>query len=71
MNVFVGYFFNFYLAAQRPTLGHYRGDNLTHPMLFIAFFLASPDGHWEPRDEVGSLSPVERPARIKSGTFRV
>ena len=31
-------FFNCYLAAPRPTLGHYRGDSLTHPMLITAFF---------------------------------
>ena len=27
------YFFNSYLAAPRPTLGHYQGGSLTHPML--------------------------------------
>ena len=32
------FFFNCYLAAPRPTLGHYRGDSLTHPMLITAFF---------------------------------
>ena len=30
-------FFNCYLAAQQPTLGHYRGGSLTQPMLIIAF----------------------------------
>ena len=30
-------FFNFYLASPRPTLSHYRGDSLTHPMLVTAF----------------------------------
>ena len=29
-------FFNCYLAAQRPTLGHYLGGSLTHPMLITA-----------------------------------
>ena len=32
------FFFNCYLAAPRPTLGHYQGDSLTHPMLITAFF---------------------------------
>ena len=32
------FFFNCYLAAPRPTSGHYRGDSLTHPMLITAFF---------------------------------
>ena len=30
-------FFNCYLAAPLPTLGHFWGDILTHPMLFTAF----------------------------------
>ena len=32
------YIFNCYLASPRPTLGHYRGDSLTRPMLITAFF---------------------------------
>ena len=32
-------FFNCYLAAPWPTLGHYRGDSLTHPMLITAFYI--------------------------------
>ena len=34
--------FNCYLAAPRPTLGHYRGDSLTHPMLITAFYIFDP-----------------------------
>ena len=30
------WFFNCYLAAPRPNLGHYRG---THPMLITAFYI--------------------------------
>ena len=30
-------FFNCYLTAPLPTLGHFWGDILTHPMLFTAF----------------------------------
>ena len=36
------YFFNCYLAAPRPTSGHYRGDSLTHPMLITAFYILNP-----------------------------
>ena len=36
------FFFNCYLAAPRPTLGHYRGDSLTHPMLITAFYIFDP-----------------------------
>ena len=31
-----------YLAAPRPTLGHYRGESLTHPMLITAFYIFDP-----------------------------
>ena len=35
-------FFNYYLAAPRPTSGHYRGDSLTDPMLITAFYIFDP-----------------------------
>ena len=35
--VVCGIFFNCYLAAPRPTLGHYQGDSLNHSMLITAF----------------------------------
>ena len=50
---------NCYLAAPRPTLGHYRGDSLTHPMLITYVLHIRPEGHREPRSEVGSLSPTK------------
>ena len=34
-----GFFFNCYLAAPLPTLGHSQGDSLTNPMLITAFEL--------------------------------
>ena len=30
-------FYTYYLAAPQPTLSHYQGGSLTHPMLFTAF----------------------------------
>ena len=39
-------FFYCYLAAPQSTLGHYRGDSLTHPMLIT-------EGYQESRNEVG------------------
>ena len=42
------YFFISYLDAPRPTLGHWRGGNLTHSMLIIALYLIHPEGHQEP-----------------------
>ena len=40
--LFFFFFFNCYLAAPWPTLGHYRGDSLTHPMLITAFYIFNP-----------------------------
>ena len=37
VKLFVEFFFNCYLAAPRPTLGHYQGDSLNHSMLITAF----------------------------------
>ena len=66
------FFFNCYLAAPWPTLGHYRGDSLTHPMLITAgFFLHfRPEGHREPHNEVGSLSPAKHLVGFELRTFR-
>ena len=53
------YFFDCYLAVPRSTLGHNRGDSLTNPMLTTALVQVPPEGHREPRNEVGSLYPAE------------
>ena len=37
----------FYWAAPRPTLGHYRGGSLTHPMLITCVLHIRPEGHRE------------------------
>ena len=39
---FFFFLFNCCLVAPRPTSGHYRGDNLTHPMLITAFYIFDP-----------------------------
>ena len=64
------FFFNCYLAVSRPTLGHSQGDSLTKPMLITAFVQIQPEGHQEPCNEVGSLSPVKRLAGFELGTFQ-
>ena len=53
------FFFNCYLAVPQPTLSHSQGDSLTNPMLITAFVHVRPEGHREPRNEVGSLYPAE------------
>ena len=70
LSIFNGLFFNCYLAAPRPTLGHYRGGSLTQPMLITAFLLFWTEDHREPRNEVGSLRPAESPVGFKPGSFR-
>ena len=53
-------FSNFYLAATRPTLGHYREESLTQPMLITASLQFWPEGHRNPCCEIGSLGPKEQ-----------
>ena len=38
-------------------------------MLIIAFQLIWPEGHMEPRNDVGSLSPTEHLVGFEPGTF--
>ena len=52
-------FFNCYFAAPRSPLGHSQGDSLTNPMIITAFAQFQPEGHWEPCNVVGSLSPTK------------
>ena len=71
MNMLSGViFFNYYLAAPLPALGHYWGGSLTHPMLVTYIFYIWPEEHGEPRSEVGSLSLAERLEGFEPGTFR-
>ena len=62
-------FFNCYLAAPRPTLGHSQGGNLTNSMLITACYLYQPKVYRESRSKVGSLTPAERLAGFESGKF--
>ena len=58
------------MVAPQSTLGHYRGGSLTHPMLITCVLHIWPEGHREPRNEVGSLSPAEHIVGFEPGTFR-
>ena len=64
------FFFNCYLTAPLPTLGHYRGGSLTHPML-ISLLHFRPEDHQEPHNDVGSLSPTDCLLGFEPGTFRL
>ena len=59
----------FGLAAPLPTLGWYREDSLTNPLFITVFLQFRPKGHWDPHNEVGSLSLAERLERFEPGTF--
>ena len=63
-------FFNCYLAVPGPTLGHSWGDSLTNLMLITVSVLFWPEGHQEPFNQVGSLSPVECLVEFWPGTFQ-
>ena len=67
---FFSFFFN-YLAAAWQILGHFRGDNLTHPMSIIEFFIFGPKVTGSLVNEVGSVRPVERLVEFEPGTFRL
>ena len=56
--IFLIDFYLYYLRAPRPTMGHWRGDSLTHPILIAALYQVWPEGHREPRNEVESHKPV-------------
>ena len=62
----------YYLLFGCPTanLGHYRGDSFTHPTLITPFVKFLPEGHREPRGEVGSLSPAEHLVGFEPDTFQ-
>ena len=48
----------------------YHGDSLTDPMLITVFVHVRPEGHREPRNDVGALSPTERLVDFEPGIFR-
>ena len=52
-----------------PTLGHWQEDNLTYQMLITAFVKLQPEGHTEPRNEVGSLSLPKHLVGYEPGIF--
>ena len=54
------FFCNCFLAAPGPTLDHYRGGSLNHPMLITAFLHIRPEGHQELRNELTSTEIILR-----------
>ena len=63
---FCSIFFISHLAALRPTMVHWAGDSLIHPILIITLFQVRPKGHRKPRNEVGSESLAERIIEIRA-----
>lgn len=57
--VFLTAFCVTYLAAPRPTMGHWREGSPTYPILITMLYLIRPEGHWEPINEAGSKNPAE------------
>ena len=59
------------MAAPWPTLGHYRARGQPHsPDVNHCVLHFRPEGHREPRNEVGSLSPAEHLVGFEPGAFR-
>ena len=70
--IYIYIYINCNLAAPWwPTLLRSQGGNQTNAMLITALYLIRPEGHWEPRNKVGSLSPAERLVGFETGTFRL
>ena len=67
--IYIYIYISCYLAVPRPTLGHSWGDSLPDLMLITALLLIQPEGHQEPRNEVGSLSSAKRLVGFELGTF--
>ena len=70
VEVVVVVFFSCYLDAPRPTLGHYWGSNLTHPMLITCticiFGPGAPGALWR----AWVPKPGRAPSEFEPGTFR-
>ena len=64
-------FFNCYLAAPWPSLGHSQGDSLTKPILITLFELFKPEGYREPLNNVCSLGHAEQQEGFKAGTILI
>ena len=56
--------------CRREGLGHCRGNNHNRPMLITVSFSIF-EGHQEPRNEVGSLSPFKRLVSFEPETLQV
>ena len=67
-SVFVFVFVFFFLTAIWQSHGQLWA--ILKEMLTTAFVQVWPEGHREPCNEVGSLSPAERLAGFEPGTFR-
>ena len=57
---------------QGQLLGHIWGVTLTLCSSFPSMpsVLVRPEGHWDPRNKVGSLSPAERKVVFEPSTFK-
>ena len=65
------YFFICYLAAARLTIGPLSRRKPHSPDVNLgAFIYLRFEGQWEPRNEVGSLSPAECLVGIELGNFQ-
>ena len=61
---FIAYFKNFFTALRQYRGGQSHSLDVNHCVCNIR-----PDGHWEPRKTVGSLTPAEHLVGFEPGTF--
>lgn len=64
------FLFHLLFGCSIVDFGQLLRCSLTHPMLITAFVKFHPEGRWEHRYEVGSLSPAEHPVGLDPSTFQ-
>ena len=67
--VFEIFFFFFYCNGQLWVISW--EDSLTNSMLITGFVQFRPEGHWEPRNKVGSLSLTECLVGFETSAFQL
>ena len=61
--------FNCYLTAPQSTLGHYREDRLTHPMLITRFYIFNLKVTWSLVTRLGPQSQPSTQCDLNRGPF--
>ena len=64
------FFFKLLFGCSSANFGPFSRGQPYYPMLITVFVQVQPEGHQEPHNKVGSLSPAERLVGFELGTFQ-